>query len=398
MEKIFKIPQNKLGSIAWVTYDVTDITSFAKKKYDKFSVLHILAHNSASLSRHSNKDDIDYIELEPIKSVVDLKWATYRWIYIFWFILHFCYMVVFTSCTVTINSSPLFTKGVVSRNHSFDVQWWLVIFTFLPIIYIGLEIFDLFGNRPYRIQLMKNQNYMLRVAKCIKSEWTITGNGPYRAVCLGFACFTLQWFLLYSTKDSNQDIALAMSMLLGWIFVLFFTRGCRVTCRFSIMIQKMFFRDLMYFLTVYGIILVAFSFAINSLFTYLANPELSLNNVFYDMMNVITDLDQKQSTEESRHPMFAKLLLILYAIMAVILLMNMLIAMMNTSYETVRVTRTNLWKQQQLSIMLMIERRFFFWGWLIRRSESTIFGEENDDEMRSFIDVTMLHSSRRKGW
>ena len=29
LEKIYKIPQNKLGSVAWVTYDVTDISSFA---------------------------------------------------------------------------------------------------------------------------------------------------------------------------------------------------------------------------------------------------------------------------------------------------------------------------------------------------------------------------------
>jgi len=36
------------------------------------------------------------------------------------------------------------------------------------------------------------------------------------------------------------------------------------------MIQKMFFRDLIYFLTVYGIVLVAFSFAMNAMFEYSA--------------------------------------------------------------------------------------------------------------------------------
>ncbi len=50
------------------------------------------------------------------------------------------------------------------------------------------------------------------------------------------------------------------------------------------------------------------------------------------MMNVVTDLDKKQQIDAARHTLFARLLLILYAILSVILLMNMLIAMMNTRW------------------------------------------------------------------
>ena len=45
------------------------------------------------------------------------------------------------------------------------------------------------------------------------------------------------------------------------------------------MIQKMFFRDLIYFLTVYGIILIAFSFAMNAMFTYKHDAEVTINKV-----------------------------------------------------------------------------------------------------------------------
>ena len=218
-----------------------------------------------------------------------------------------------------------------------------------------------------------------------------------RCVNIGFSAFTLQWFLLYVTKDASQDVALALSLLLGWIFVLFFTRGCRVTCRFSLMIQNLFLSDLVYFLTVYGIVLIAFSFAMNATFTYMGNAREGISRVFYDMMNVVTDLDQKQDTNLSRQQYFSKLLLIVYAIVAVILLLNMLIAMMNTSYEIVTVTRCNLWKQQQLSIMLMIERRLFWLKRLCSRSEAGLWTDEADEKSgqrpRHFMDVTMLHSS-----
>lgn len=112
------------------------------------------------------------------------------------------------------------------------------------------------------------------------------------------------------------------------------------------------------------------------------------------MMNVVTDLDVKQSVDSARNPIYARLLLIFYAIVAAILLMNMLIAMMNMSYETVRVTRSNLWKQQQLSIMLMLERRLFWCRWLCDRSEKDIWRKEADNgAVNSYLDVTMLHTT-----
>ena len=397
LEKIYKIPQNKLGSIAWVTYDVTDITSFSQDSYNKFSVLHILAHSSQRLSRRATLDEEeqDFLDMEPMKAILECKWAVYRWTYILWLAIHLSYMIIFTAVTAEANSAPNLTEVELDLRLGIEhshVHVGYAIFLILPLAYLILETLDVFGNRPYRIHMMSNQNYAKRIIKNVQSEWTITGNGPYRLVCVMFSCFTLQWFSLYAMRDPKQDMALAMSLLLGWIFVLFFTRGCRVTCRFSIMIQKMFFRDLIYFLTVYGIVLVGFSFAMNAMFSYKGEGGETINRVFYDMMNVVTDLDQKQSIDTARHPTFAKLMLIFYAIVAVILLMNMLIAMMNTSYETVRVTRCNLWKQQQLSILLMMERRFFWWKWLCGKSECDTWKKEAEDDVRCYLDVTMLHT------
>ena len=402
LERIYKIPQNKLGSITWVTYDVTDITSFAYNTYNKFSVMHILAHNSQRLSRRAhlanlenNEPAEDYLDMEPIKALHTCKWSVYRLMYIGWLAVHLFYMVVFTAATAGTNSNPFYNLTNMTTHHlnRSESHYVFALFTILPILYIILEILDLYGNTPYRISFMTGQPFLIRLCKGIQSEWTITGNGPYRVVNIGFAFFTIEWFFLYLTKDRNQDISLAMSLLLGWVFVLFFTRGCRVTSRFSIMIQKMFFKDLIYFLTVYGIILIGFSFAMNALFTYKLDAELTINKVFYDMMNVVTDLDKKQTIEDARHPLFAKLLLIFYAIVAVILLMNMLIAMMNTSYETVRMTQCNLWKQQQLSIMLLLERRLFWWKWLCQQSEKDIWRKESGNDIRCYLDVTVLHTS-----
>ena len=413
-EKIYKIPQNTLGSLTFVTYDVSDITSFAYNTYNKFSILHILAHCSNRLS-HKAAKRADLLETEPINALLLCKWSVYRFVYIGWMVIHLSYMIIFTSVTIQTNSAPMTctsNETCVSRIRcdltctaiQGEVHYGYAAFLIVPILYLVLEGLDLFGNQPYRLQYMSNQNYIVRLWKCMLSEWTIIGNGPYRMVMVAFCCFVLDWFVKYVRGDSEQEISLALALLLGWIFVLFFTRACRITCKLSIMIQKMFFRDLLYFLTVYGIVLIAFSFSVNAMFTYNrnSNAEITLNQVFYDMMNVVTDLDRKQTPHAARHDMFTKLLLIFYAILAVILLMNMLIAMMNTSYETVRITHCNLWRQTQLSVMLMIERRMFWWRWLCCKSERDVWRKtptgtdllgDEDEDVRSYLDVTVLNSS-----
>ena len=298
MEKIYKIPQNKLGSIAWVTYDVTDITSYAHGSYNKFSALHILAHNSQRLSRRANLDandtDYDPLEMEPIRTMVLRKWRVYRWVYIWALIVHVFYMISFTSCTLDINSKPLETVGNVTMEQEKETQSWYAIFLPMPVLAIIMELVDLCGNYPYRMQFLHGRGIVWRMCKSIKSQWTITGNGPYRLVHIGFSISTMYWYYLYMTSHRHQEMALALSLLLGWIYVLFFTRACRVTCRFAIMIQKMFFRDLIYFMTVYAIVLISFSFAINAM--YAANRSITntLNKVSPYCFTSITNTKQVQ--------------------------------------------------------------------------------------------------------
>lgn len=402
MEKIYKIPQTKLGSISWVTYEVTEITSFSKDSYNKFSVLHIMAHNSGRQAKHENMEkdsDASFLDTEPIKTLIAMKWSVYRWVYITWCLLHLCVHMAFTHQTFDKNTylfsgfSDEYDDDLEPRGYTElyqdDVNPWFGFFIILPIVYILLELVDLFGNYPYSIFFMSNMSLPQKVLKRITSEWVITGNGPYRCVMMTYSIMSIAWFVLYLHCSPYQNMALAMSLLLGWIFVLFFTRGCRVTSRFSIMIQKMFFRDLMYFMAVYVIILIGFSFAMNAMYTHLHQANVMLPRVIYRMMNIITEHDHKITLQASRHELFTTMLLIMYAIVAVILLMNMLIAMMNTSYETIRITRCNLWKQQQLSIMLMLERRLFWMKCLCRRSEGNIWQKEWEDGVKSYVDVTI---------
>ncbi|ELT95253.1 hypothetical protein CAPTEDRAFT_212083, partial [Capitella teleta] len=194
MEKIYKIPQTRLGSIAWVTYDVTEVASFSEDVYNKFSVLHVIAHNSGKLSRSATLEGhVDALDSEPIKSIVEMKWRVYRWIYIAWCLVHAMQIALFTYATFEDNSlTPSSDNQTQDRNVHFEEQepkthHYLVIFMIIPTIYILLELVDIFGTYPYSICFMRNQSLLSKLVNRIKSEWAITGNGPYRCVCFAYS-------------------------------------------------------------------------------------------------------------------------------------------------------------------------------------------------------------------
>ena len=154
--------------------------------------------------------------------------------------------------------------------------------------------------------------------------------------------------------------------------MLFFTRAFFPTSRFSVMINKMFFGDLLYFLSVYLFMWIGFASAMQALLSDEARRSNDLGDLLYSMLNVVTDAGEKSDRDVARLPRAAAIVLSLYAIVTVVLLLNMLIAMMNASYEAVKMSKTNLYRYQQLSILLLIERRLFWWGWLCRRSQKCV--------------------------
>lgn len=384
---LFKVPQNKLGSIAFVTYDVTDVTTHAKGYYNKWSVLHALVHT---------RKEYEALDSQPLNALLSMKWSVYRWTYVAWLFLHLAYMLAFTFGTLGESSDQLRMNQVFIKNDSnltdlereYSLSYSYAAYSILPIGYIILELIDLFGHRPYRCCVVQG------FSAGIRSTWnelSVTGNAPYRMISVIFATSQLAWFYNYINRWDMQDVALSLSLLFGWIFILFFTRACRVTSRFSIMMQKMFFRDLLYFLAVYSVIVLAFTFALNALVAPMTGGK-DFAKILYDLLNVVLDLDQRDATEglsKARHQFAAKLILIFYAILAVVLLMNMLIAMMNTSYETVRTSRADLWRRQQLSVLLMLERRL---PCLAFRSERDVWRKKD----RTYFDVTVMQNPQVK--
>jgi hypothetical protein len=414
-EPIYKLPQVKFGAVAWATYDVTDILSYKQNpgqssinNYDGSSVFHILAHTKRVLSKsEDNTKQTDIAELEPINSAIKMKWSVYRWIYILWCFVHAAYMVALTSVVLHLHDNQQndsltrpnsttdqptngSTRQVLSKRNNNGL---IGLFLIIPIFYIIFEFIDLvvcwMGFGVISVTKIGPKRHRNKLLAYLTNNCTITGNAPYRLLAFCFSVCMFTWYGLFIQGNTNSDIPLSLALILGWIFMLNFTRACRHVCRFSIMIQKMFFRDFLYFLTVYMFILIAFSSALHLILP----PGGNVGNTVMGLLNIVTNAGETEVDAKPTQTSYAAAVLSMYAILSVILLLNMLIAMMNTSYEAVKSSSTNLWRYQQLSILLMFERRFIWWGWLCLKSQSdtkkvTLPLSNGGQHYRIFLDVT----------
>ena len=403
------------------TYDITNVTSLKSTPkgyvYNPNSVMHVLAHNDVDLS--AKGWNVDIANIEPLQTIIKQKWRVYMKVFYLWGLIHIVHMLAFTMITFTYEKqnakmekkSPLVaatnsTKGNDTGPDSQELASgyygpvspgnpYFAFFLVLPVVYIISECVDLSA---------KGKKFVAR--------YSLTGNFIYRLLCVSFSVFTIVWFILHMAKNVNQDIILSIALLLGWHFGIFFTRTIHFPSKtsqigaFSIMVQRMLFHDLIPFLLISAFVLVAFSAAIHATFIHskqAVEEGITFRITLFNMLKYYSALDDGQSHESSREQEFAKAVLSVYGIISVVLLINMLIAAMNKTYDMVRETHTDLVVRQRLSILLLLERRLSF-KWLQDKAQSEFDSRENvrTKEYETFLklvsdrEVAKLAQEKRK--
>ncbi|XP_064641620.1 transient receptor potential cation channel subfamily V member 6-like [Lineus longissimus] len=422
-EPVNKLPQTKFGAVSWSTYDVTDVVSYHPGvkvgRYDPQSVLHIMAHTG-----HIGNDSSDLTVTEPIRTVIAMKWSVYRFVYLLWSLAHIAHMLGLTFAAVHLHENSMkatnpsaatsigndtVTNSSSNTNEVRNIPMEsFVLLLFLPILYIIFEFIDIIYTLYVSFDHLHTNKSLLagRFPNLFVYAWdqrTITGNGPYRFIAFSHAVAVISWFGLACTDHQDKQIALSLSLIFGWTFVVFFTRVLEDIGRVSIMIQKMFFNDFAFFFGIFTIFLVAFSAG----FFVVLPPGHTFSSTIESMISVMINTGAVVDTDLPGYHIYATVVVSVYGAFTTILLINLLIAAMNTSYEIVKNSKKHIGISQRLSILLMLERRFFWFTWLCNRSQNLVWFAEGSkmrlklgiysNPKRILIDVTEdLELERRK--
>jgi len=183
-----------------------------------------------------------------------------------------------------------------------------------------------------------------------------------------FCVMMLVWLYVYFWTDSHElyvDVT-SMVFLFGWITNLSFFGAVSKNVSISkAVVDKIIIKDISSFMLFFGFNVVGFSFAMHTIRTSacMANQNVSLHDTFFAVLSSafgIGDFFDAASTDpvcmaSRRTQTLFEFVYLGYVCTTMIVLLNILIAMINSRYEKAKRKAENIWRFETLSTMIALK-------------------------------------------
>ncbi|XP_067864620.1 transient receptor potential cation channel subfamily V member 1-like [Heptranchias perlo] len=311
--------------------------------YEEKSVLEIIVYGSETPFRH------EMLHLEPLNMLLQEKWNKFAsFIFYIKFFIYLCYMIIFT--TVAYNriekKTPPFEITGTTKSYLRVVGQTITIAGALYLFFQGIE------------------EVFLRRRRTPKS---ITIDGYCDILFLLQALLLLASSVLYMTGREEYVGFMVIGLAIGWINVLYYTRGFQRMGIYSVMMQKIFLTDIMSFLLVYAVFIFGFGAALVVLIEdgvynntkpgcQKKTTYKNFQTAFLELFRFTIGMGDLEFTENYRFKEVFIFLLISYVILTYILLLNMLIALMSKTVEKISKDSKSVWKLQRAITILDLEK------------------------------------------
>ncbi|CAN2387843.1 response to heat, partial [Pristimantis euphronides] len=329
------------GPVHTSLYDISSVDT-----HEPDSVLETIVFRSNSYNRHK------MIVLEPLNRLLQEKWDTFAGkIFYLKFILYILYMIIFTVTAYhrPLEGQPPFPlEGTAKDNARVTGE---VVIMFGGIYIFICQIIYFWKRRP-SLQILMMDGY-------------------FELLFFFQATLLLCSGILYLAGSEAYVVLMVFSLVIGWVDMLYYTRGFQQTGIYSVMIQKTILRDMLRFLLVYIVFLFGFAAALvtligeapqevaNSTKTDEKESASSYSGLYItslELFKFTIGMGDLEFNENLKFKHFFMFLLILYVVLTYVLLLNMLIALMSETVNKVSSESKSIWKLQRAATILDIER------------------------------------------
>ncbi|XP_046357539.2 uncharacterized protein LOC124135909 isoform X2 [Haliotis rufescens] len=311
------------------------------------------------LSTESPERAARVLDIAPMREIERVYSTVAAVTYFLIIVLHILYMTLFSISAVALGEKRRKTPNDDSLDAATVIFYAIVpIEPALLLLYMSYSFIKVLCQgeftMKYRLQRGSNDltSLIVRYSSIIMS--------------IMYSVLVFVWMGLYRSKYSHHDYILAPALLIGWFMTITYTRGFRPIHYFWRMIQNMIIRDVMKFIFIYCFVLLGFSFALHVLFQASAqviesypNPLYTMFLTFNLMLGMADLFDASFETNmvlAGRHTVYAKVIFVVYMVLAAIVLLNLLIAMMNTSYSAILQRQTLSWRIESVQLGVDLEK------------------------------------------
>ncbi|XP_054568493.1 transient receptor potential cation channel subfamily V member 4 isoform X4 [Eptesicus fuscus] len=322
----------------------------------------------------------EMLAVEPINELLRDKWRKFGAVSFYINVASYlCAMVIFT---LTAYHQPL--EGTPPYPYRTTVDY----------LRLAGEVITLFTGVLFFLTNIKD----LFMKKCPGVN-SLFIDGSFQLLYFIYSVLVIVSAALYLAGIEAYLAVMVFALVLGWMNALYFTRGLKLTGTYSIMIQKILFKDLFRFLLVYLLFMIGYASALVSLLNPCANmkecsedranctapayPSCRDSDTFstflLDLFKLTIGMGDLEVLRGTKYPAVFIVLLVTYIILTFVLLLNMLIALMGETVGQVSKESKHIWKLQWATTILDIERSFpVFLRKAFRSGEMVTVGKSSD--------------------
>uniref|UniRef100_A0A8C3X7G7 Transient receptor potential cation channel subfamily V member 5 n=1 Tax=Catagonus wagneri TaxID=51154 RepID=A0A8C3X7G7_9CETA len=337
------------GPLTSTLYDLTEIDSWGEDA----SFLELVVSSKKREARQ-------ILEQTPVKQLVSFKWRRYGRPYFYILgTLYVLYMICFTMCCIHRPLKPRSGNCTSSRDITIFQQKLLqeAYVTHQDKIRLVGELMTVFGAV---VILFLEIPDIFRVGFSRYFGQTVLG-GPFHVITITYASLVLVTMVMRLSNTDGEVVPMSFALVLGWCSVMYFARGFQMLGPFTIMIQKMIFGDLLRFCWLMAVVTLGFA---SAFFIIFQTEDPSKLGQFYDYPMALfstfelflTIIDGPANYDVDLPFMFS-IVYFAFAIIATLLMLNLLIAMMGDTHWRVAHEQDELWRAQVVATTVMLERK-----------------------------------------
>ncbi|CAL1537838.1 unnamed protein product [Lymnaea stagnalis] len=372
----------KMGACDVIKYLITmeDVMAFKVEKFIRYDITSITPRTNGTLGGMCARgsvsprpsclewllaigDDIPQnaakiLDIQPFSDIESAYSSVALWAYAIIMAVHITYMILFSWSGLTL----LYNSRAKPGERDIDAP------TLVTYIIVPLEpAFFVFYNTYTMVKLCCMGELSIRSKLSQGGPMALLNTFMSVIVGLVYSIFVIIWIITYAIDYNYMDYFLAIALCIGWMFTIAFTRGFRVINYFWRLIQIMIIRDVFRFLFIYLFVLLAFAFAFHALFQVSTTLSDLYPNPIYTiflMFNMLIGMEyifENDVVDDgfiavSRSALFMKILYVIYMILATIVLLNLLIAMMNDSYQEILRKQRQAWRIESVQLGVDVEK------------------------------------------
>jgi len=230
-------------------------------------------------------------------------------------------------------------------DHNFSRHAIEITIVICSTIWLAFQLRKIFGTVRYKLFLSGSATLIL-------------GIGLIHSICIFFALG-----LRLGGQTLIEEMFVSIAIVLGWLHLLYYHAAVKLTGPFVVMVYQMIFSDIIRFASIFVLLILGFGPAFFLIFMDPRNPpsdfdtfSKSFSTVFLWSFGQI-DYDQFQTLSgiQTTRGAFAHLFFYVFMVMAVILMLNLLIAMMGGTYANIIGHAELEWRWQLVTIVLLLE-------------------------------------------